>query len=127
MNRKSRFACLALLAGLAPVAWGQTLYGSHDECTESSTESVNLPVTVPYRMTLQPCPTCQALEMQVDASTKFYVGNDQVDLQTLRSYASRRVQQLNVCRAAGTQRLTRIVLVAQLDTAGLPQPSDSTR
>jgi hypothetical protein len=45
----------------------------------------------------------------------------------LRSYASRRVQQLNVCRAAGTQRLTRIVLVAQLDTAGLPQPSDSTR
>jgi hypothetical protein len=127
MNRTSHFASFVLLAGLAPVAWGQTLYESHDECTESSTESVNLPFSVPYRMTLQPCPTCPALEMQVDASTKFYVGSDQVDLQTLRSYASRRVQQLNVCRAAGTQRLTRIVLAAQLDTAGLPQPSDPTR
>jgi hypothetical protein len=127
MNRTSLLACFVLLAGLAPVAWGQTLYGSRDECTESSTESVNLPVTVPYRMTLKPCPTCQVLDLQVDASTRFYVGNDQVDLQTLRAYASRKVQQLNVCRAAGTKRLTRIVLVAQLDANKRPQPSRPAR
>ena len=120
MNRTALLASFLLLAGIVPVAESQALYGSRDDCTESSTESVSLPVTVPYRMSLRPCPTCQVLDLQVDASTRFFVGNDQVDLQTLRAYASRSVQQLNVCRAAGTQRLTRIVLAAQLDTTTRP-------
>lgn len=127
MNRTSIFACSVLLAGLAPVTWGQTLYGSRDNCAESSTESVNLPIRVPYRMTFQSCPTCPAEELQVDADTKFYVGIDEVDLQTLRSYAGRRVQQLNVCRATGTKRLTRIVLATKLDTSKPPQASRPAR
>lgn len=127
MNRTAIFACSVLLAGLTPAAWGQTLYGSRDDCAESSTESVNLPVKVPYRMTFQSCPTCPAEELQVDADTKFFVGKDEVDLQTLRSYSGRRVQQLNVCRATGTKRLTRIVLATTLDASKRPQASRPAR
>jgi hypothetical protein len=127
MNRTSLIASFLLLAGLAPLASGEALYDARDNCVESSTDSVNLPVSVPYRMSLQSCPTCQVLDLQVDQSTRFYVGDQQVDLPTLRSYASRRVQQLNVCIATGTQRLTRIVLVARLDADTRLLPSRPAR
>jgi len=127
MNRTSLFASFLLLAGLAPLASGEALYGSRDNCVESSTDSVNLPVSVPYRLSLKSCPTCQVLDLQVDKNTRFYVGEEQVDLQTLRSYAGRRVQKLNVCIATGTQRLTRIVLFAQLDANKRPLPSRPAR
>jgi hypothetical protein len=106
-----------LIAGLAPVAEGQQLYESIDHCTETSTDSVTLPVTVPYRMTVQPCPTCKALQLAVDANTRFFVGEQAVTLAELRAQSARGVRQLNVCRASGTDRLTRIVMAGRLDAA----------
>lgn len=114
MNRIALFLA-TLIAGLAPAAEGQELHRSVESCIEASTDSVTLPITVPYRMTVQPCPTCKALQLAVDASTRFFVGEQAVTLAELRAQAGRGVRQLNVCRASGTDRLTRIVIAGKLD------------
>jgi hypothetical protein len=118
----SRIALIVatLLASLVPVAEGEQLYRSVDDCIESSTDIVTLPVTVPYRMSVQPCPTCKSLQLAVDASTRFFVSEQAVTLAELRAQAARRVHMMVVCRATGTDRLTRIVLAGKLDAARPP-------
>lgn len=124
MNRIAPFL-LTLLTGLAPAAQGEQLFQSFDECIETSTDSVALPNSVPYRMTVQSCPTCKPQLFAVDAGTRFFVGEQAVTLAELRAQAARGVRQLNVCRAAGADRLTRIVMAGKLD-ADLVRPT-STR
>jgi hypothetical protein len=123
MSRIALFLA-TLLAGMVPAAEGQQLYQSVDDCIETSTDSVTLPVTVPYTMSVQSCTTCKAMQLQVDADTRFFVGEQSVTLAQLRTHAAGGVRQLNICRAVGSDRLTRLVMAGKLDTATIRQKSN---
>jgi hypothetical protein len=123
MSRIALFLA-TLLVGMVPAAEGQQLYQSVDDCIEASTDSVTLPSTVPYRMTVLPCPTCKSLELAVDADTRFFVGEQSVTLAQLRAHAAGGVRQLNVCRAVGSDRLTRLVMSGKLDPAAIRSKSN---
>ncbi len=109
MSRIALFLA-TLLAGMVPAAEGQQLYQSVDDCIET--------------MSVQSCTTCKAMQLQVDADTRFFVGEQSVTLAQLRTHAAGGVRQLNICRAVGSDRLTRLVMAGKLDTATIRQKSN---
>ncbi len=57
------------------------------------------------------------LHLRLDASSQYFVGDDQVSLQTLRKYAARERNQFDVFYENKSLRVTRMILRAQLDAA----------
>jgi hypothetical protein len=119
MPRKTLILAIALAAGAAP-AFSQTMV-SQEDAIEASTIYVSLPASVPARWTFKACASCEAVTVDVDANSQFYVGQEQVSLAVLRKYAARGASQIDIFAEPKTRRLTRVILRTELDNADRAQ------
>jgi hypothetical protein len=118
MFKKALIVAVAL-SGLAPAAWSQSgriLYTG----IESSTAYITAPSSASGTWSITPCTGCRMLHLHLDSSSRFFVGDDQVSLQTLRKYAARGRNHFDVFYETDTQRVTRLVLRMQLDAVDVP-------
>lgn len=124
MFKNALIATLAL-CGAAPAAWGQAekiLYTG----IESSTATLTVPSSASGTWSITPCSGCSMLHLKLDETTRFVVGRDQVSLATLRKYAARGANQLDVFYETKSQRVTRLVLRMQLDPVDVPAKKPAT-
>lgn len=119
MLRQTLALAIALL-GIAAPPLGQATMVSLEDGYEASTDSVSLPESVPARWTFRPCATCRTVDVQVDASSAFFVGKQQVSLALLRKYAERGSTRMDVYAEPRTRRVTRVILRTELDAADRP-------
>jgi hypothetical protein len=113
MFKNALIATLALCA-VAPAAWSQAekiLYTG----IESSTDRITVPGSESGTWSITPCAGCNMLHLKLDAGSRYFVGEQQVPLATLRKYAARGSNTLLVAYETKTQRVTRIKLGTQLE------------
>lgn len=96
---------------------------SLEDAYEASTLYVSVPESVPTRWTLRPCPACSQLTLAVDGNSRFFVGTDEVSLAMLRKYAVRGTTNIDVFADPRSNRVTRVILRAELDAADRAKPS----
>lgn len=119
MFKKTLLVTLAL-CGAAPAAWSQATLDSYETGIESSTEFVSPPGTAYGVWNFKPCAACDAVILRLDNKSQFFVGTQPVSLATLRKYAARGASHFDVFYETKTQRVTRLILRAQLDAADVP-------
>ncbi len=119
MFKKVLIATIAL-CGAAPAAWSQATLISYETGIEASTDFVSLPGTAYGVWSFAPCAGCEAVILRLDDKSQFLVGKQPVSLATLRKYAARGANHLDVFYETKTQRVTRLILRTQLDPADMP-------
>ncbi len=115
MFKKALIATI-VLCGATPAAWSQAeqvLYTG----IESSTDYLTAPSSASGTWSITPCTGCGMLHLKLDASSEYFVGDDQVSLETLRKYAAREKNHFDVFYENKTLRVTRLILRTQLDAA----------
>lgn len=60
---------------------------SLERAMETSTEAVSLPTHAPATIDARGCLACPSMRMEVPASARFYVGQEEVTLKQLREFA----------------------------------------
>jgi len=119
MFKKSLIVAVALCAA-APAAWSQATMISYETGIESSTDFLNVPDSASGTWSITPCVGCSMLHLHLDAGSEFLVGRVPVSLATLRKYAARDTNHLDVFYETKTLRVTRLILRTQLDAADMP-------
>jgi len=119
MFKKMLIATIAL-CGAAPAAWSQATLISNETGIEASTDFVSVPGTAYGAWSFKPCAACDTVILRLDDKSQFIVGNQSVPLATLRKYAARGPNHLDVYYETKTQRVTRLILRTQLDAADMP-------
>ena len=119
MFKKVLIATIAL-CGAAPAAWSQATLISYETGIEASTDFVSLPGTAYGVWNFAPCAGCETVILRLDDKSQFLVGKQPVSLATLRKYAARGANHLDVFYETKTQRVTRLILRTQLDPADMP-------
>lgn len=122
MIRKSSLAFLLGIFVAGPATQAQPAAGPIEEGVESSTESVQLPASLPSSWLVKPCPECSNLTLRMDEATQFFVSSDPVNLATLSRYASRETNLMSYFYEPGSLRVTRVILHAELDAADRAPP-----
>jgi hypothetical protein len=80
---------------------------------EASLQMVRMPDSVTGELTLQTCPTCQALRLRADDRTRYQIGKQHVSLVEMKEYLAKNpATYLVVMQRKGTNELSRIVVSA---------------
>lgn len=81
--RKILWAALVVLAS-AGSATGAAR--SLERAMETNTDAVYLPASTPSTIDARGCPQCPSLRLEVPATARFFVGDEEVTLAELRKY-----------------------------------------
>jgi hypothetical protein len=87
---------------------------SLERAMETTTEAVSLPVNLPSSIDARGCLQCQSIRMQVPATAKFYVGDQQVTLKQLRDYSLGKQYNMVIFYELETPVVRRIVVSGSL-------------
>ncbi len=119
MAGKPIFAALALVA-LIPMTAFSAPFRSIDECLEVDVDPGSLPRSLPGQLAVNPCPDCKPMLLQLDDSTRFFVGKQAVAMAVAYQYARRAGRLVQVCHDK-EQRVTRVLVSGAVDAVDGPR------
>jgi hypothetical protein len=101
---------LALSLPLVAAATEKTL----ERAFETSTEMFSLPESLPGSIDARDCLSCKSLHLEVPATAKFFVGEDEVTLTELRDFARGKQANMVVLYEIDKPVVRRIIVSGQL-------------
>lgn len=113
MAGKSIVAAVVLVA-LMPTTAASAPFRSIDECLEVNVDPGSLPRSLPGQLAVSPCPDCKPMLLQVNESTRFFVGKQVVSMTVAHQYARRADRLVHVCHDK-EKRVTRVLVTGSID------------